>query len=117
MNGNLNLGLYFPDLVECLDGILPSLLEDNIQVWAMKSQSEHTQVNTLLDNIDAASDQPVPAELRATTSLKSPTLYIFTSGTTGESVLYSSVRTVHTNDICVVCCCVDKHVTCHSCLD
>ncbi|XP_067429983.1 long-chain fatty acid transport protein 6 [Thunnus thynnus] len=71
------------DLVECLDGILPSLLEDNIQVWAMKSQSEHTQVNTLLDNIDAASDQPVPAVLRATTSLKSPTLYIFTSGTTG----------------------------------
>ncbi|KAM7393474.1 hypothetical protein PAMA_008230 [Pampus argenteus] len=71
------------DLVECLEGILPSLLEDNIQVWAMKSHSEHTQVNTLLDNINAASDQPVPAVLRATTSLKSPTLYIFTSGTTG----------------------------------
>ncbi|XP_039979150.1 long-chain fatty acid transport protein 6 isoform X3 [Xiphias gladius] len=71
------------DLVECLDGILTSLLEDDIQVWAMKSQSEHTQVNTLLDKIDAASEQPVPAVLRATTSLKSPTLYIFTSGTTG----------------------------------
>lgn len=71
------------DLVECVDGILPSLLEDNIQVWAMKSQSEHTQVNTLLDKIDAASDQPVPAALRAITSLKAPTLYIFTSGTTG----------------------------------
>ncbi|XP_070706668.1 long-chain fatty acid transport protein 6 [Pempheris klunzingeri] len=71
------------DLVECLDGILPSLLEDSIQVWAMKSQSEHTQVHTLLDKLDAASDQPVPAALRATTSLKSPTLYIFTSGTTG----------------------------------
>ncbi|XP_044029315.1 long-chain fatty acid transport protein 6 isoform X1 [Siniperca chuatsi] len=71
------------DLVECLDGILTSLLEDNIQVWTMKSQSEHTQVHTLLDKIYAASDQPVPAELRATSSLKSPTLYIFTSGTTG----------------------------------
>ncbi|XP_068562204.1 long-chain fatty acid transport protein 6 [Cebidichthys violaceus] len=70
-------------LVECLDGILSSLLEDNIQVWAMKSQSEHPQVHTLLDKMDAASDQPVPAALRATTSLKSPTLYIFTSGTTG----------------------------------
>ncbi|XP_047425830.1 long-chain fatty acid transport protein 6 [Mugil cephalus] len=71
------------DLVECLNGILTSLLDDNIKVWAMKSQSEHTQVHTLLDKLDAASDQPVPAALRATTSLKAPTLYIFTSGTTG----------------------------------
>ncbi|KAI3362334.1 hypothetical protein L3Q82_012230 [Scortum barcoo] len=71
------------DLVECLDGILSSLVEDNIQVWTMKSQSEDTQLHTLLDKVDAASDQPVPAQLRATTSLKSPTLYIFTSGTTG----------------------------------
>ncbi|XP_019937961.2 long-chain fatty acid transport protein 6 [Paralichthys olivaceus] len=70
------------DLVECLDGILTSLLEDNIQVWVMKN-SEHKQVHSLLDKIAAASDQPVPAELHATTSLKSPTLYIFTSGTTG----------------------------------
>ncbi|KAE8284707.1 Long-chain fatty acid transport protein 6 [Larimichthys crocea] len=71
------------DLVESLDGILSSLLEDNIQVWAMKSQSEHRHVHTLLDKIDAASDQPVPTRLRVCTSLKSPTLYIFTSGTTG----------------------------------
>ncbi|XP_026195295.1 long-chain fatty acid transport protein 6 [Anabas testudineus] len=71
------------ELVDCLDGILTTLLEDNIQVWAMKSHSEHTQVHTLLDKIDAASDQPVPAALRAATSLKTPTLYIFTSGTTG----------------------------------
>ncbi|XP_034458674.1 long-chain fatty acid transport protein 6 [Hippoglossus hippoglossus] len=71
------------ELVECLDGILTSLLEDNIQVWAMGSHSEHTQVHSLLDKVAAASEQPVPAVLHATTSLKSPTLYIFTSGTTG----------------------------------
>ncbi|XP_070780260.1 long-chain fatty acid transport protein 6 [Enoplosus armatus] len=71
------------DLVDSLDSILTSLPEDNIRVWAMTSQSEHTQVHTLLDKVDAASDQPVPAGLRATASLKSPTLYIFTSGTTG----------------------------------
>uniref|UniRef100_A0A3Q1CSD7 long-chain-fatty-acid--CoA ligase n=1 Tax=Amphiprion ocellaris TaxID=80972 RepID=A0A3Q1CSD7_AMPOC len=75
--------LCLPDLAECLDGVLTSLLEDNIQVWTMKSQSEHTHMHTLLDKLDAASDQPVPAALHATTSLKSPTLYIFTSGTTG----------------------------------
>ncbi|KAM9820787.1 long-chain fatty acid transport protein 6 [Neosynchiropus ocellatus] len=71
------------DLLECLDGILPSLIEDNIQVWAMKSKSEQTQVRTLLDLMEVASTRPVPAELRATSSLKAPTLYIFTSGTTG----------------------------------
>nr|XP_020474403.1 long-chain fatty acid transport protein 6-like [Monopterus albus] len=67
------------DLMEHVD----SLLEDNIQVWAMTSQSENPRVHTLLDKIQGASDQPVPAVLRATTSLRSPTLYIFTSGSTG----------------------------------
>ncbi|XP_053741753.1 long-chain fatty acid transport protein 6 [Synchiropus splendidus] len=71
------------DLLECLDGILPSLIEDNIQVWAMKSKSEQPHVRTLLDLMEVASTRPVPAELRATSSLKAPTLYIFTSGTTG----------------------------------
>ncbi|XP_047229551.1 long-chain fatty acid transport protein 6 isoform X2 [Girardinichthys multiradiatus] len=71
------------DLLKCLDGILPSLLKSNIQVCTMKSHCEHPQVHTLQDKIDAASDRPVPAVLRATNSLKTPTLYIFTSGTTG----------------------------------
>uniref|UniRef100_A0A147ATQ1 long-chain-fatty-acid--CoA ligase n=1 Tax=Fundulus heteroclitus TaxID=8078 RepID=A0A147ATQ1_FUNHE len=71
------------DLLECLDGILPSLLKSSIQVWTMKSHCEHPQVQTLQDKIDAASHQPVPAVLRATNSLKKTNLYIFTSGTTG----------------------------------
>ncbi|XP_078145665.1 long-chain fatty acid transport protein 6 [Centroberyx gerrardi] len=71
------------DLVECLDDISTNLQEDNIQVWALKSQSDRTDIHTLLDKIDAASNRPVPAALRAATSLKTPTLYIFTSGTTG----------------------------------
>uniref|UniRef100_A0A1A8P804 long-chain-fatty-acid--CoA ligase n=1 Tax=Nothobranchius rachovii TaxID=451742 RepID=A0A1A8P804_9TELE len=68
------------DLVDSLDDIL---LEDNIQVWTMRRHSEHSKVHTLLDRLDTAPDQPVPAELRATKSLRTPTLYIFTSGTTG----------------------------------
>ncbi|KAF3848708.1 hypothetical protein F7725_015205 [Dissostichus mawsoni] len=71
------------DLVDSMNGILSSLQEENIQLWAMKSHTEHTHVHTLLDKVEAASEQPVPASLRATTSLKAPTLYIFTSGTTG----------------------------------
>ncbi|KAM6902481.1 long-chain fatty acid transport protein 6 [Xenentodon cancila] len=71
------------DLVDSLGGILSSLQGDDIQVWVMRSHSEHANVHTLLDKLDDASNQPVPAQLRSTSSLKSPTLYIFTSGTTG----------------------------------
>ncbi|XP_029921204.1 long-chain fatty acid transport protein 6 [Myripristis murdjan] len=71
------------DLVECLKDISASLQEDSIQIWALVSQSDHTDIHPLLDHIAAASIQPVPAALRAVTVLKTPTLYIFTSGTTG----------------------------------
>ncbi|XP_031607155.1 long-chain fatty acid transport protein 6 [Oreochromis aureus] len=71
------------DLVEDLDGILNSLVQDNIQVWAMRSRTKHTDVQSLLDKLESASEKPVPAALHAATSLKTPTLYIFTSGTTG----------------------------------
>ncbi|CAL8276576.1 unnamed protein product [Merluccius merluccius] len=72
------------DLMACLDDILPSLREDNIDVWVMKRDSGgDTQVHTLLDQMDCVLDQPVPASLRAATSIKSPIMYIFTSGTTG----------------------------------
>nr|XP_006007756.2 PREDICTED: long-chain fatty acid transport protein 6 isoform X1 [Latimeria chalumnae] len=40
-------------------------------------------VNSLEDKLENAPEDPVPAHLRAASSLKSPTLYIFTSGTTG----------------------------------
>ncbi|XP_029025794.1 long-chain fatty acid transport protein 6 [Betta splendens] len=71
------------DLVECVDGLLSALREDHIQVWAVRSPSEGARVPTLLDKVEWASDRPLPAALRATSSLKTPTLYIFTSGTTG----------------------------------
>uniref|UniRef100_A0A674AR22 long-chain-fatty-acid--CoA ligase n=1 Tax=Salmo trutta TaxID=8032 RepID=A0A674AR22_SALTR len=58
-------------------------LEDSISVWVMKNESSHTEVQTLLDKMDQASDKPTPPALRAATSLKAATLYIFTSGTTG----------------------------------
>uniref|UniRef100_A0AAX7U1W6 long-chain-fatty-acid--CoA ligase n=1 Tax=Astatotilapia calliptera TaxID=8154 RepID=A0AAX7U1W6_ASTCA len=75
------------DLVEDLDGILNSLLSDNIQVWAMRSWTKHTEVHSLLDKLESASEKPVPAALHAATSLKTPTLYIFTSGTTGATLV------------------------------
>ncbi|XP_068609491.1 long-chain fatty acid transport protein 6 [Brachionichthys hirsutus] len=71
------------DLVDHMDGVLMDQLRDDVQVWVMRSQNEDTHLHTLLDKVEAASDQPVPAALRASTSLKCPILYIFTSGTTG----------------------------------
>ncbi|XP_055010156.1 long-chain fatty acid transport protein 6 [Boleophthalmus pectinirostris] len=70
------------DMADLLDGFLTTLLEDNIEVWAMKKSFEHPRVHTLLDKIDTASYKPVPAVPRIT-NIKTPTLYIFTSGTTG----------------------------------
>ncbi|XP_076019709.1 long-chain fatty acid transport protein 6 [Genypterus blacodes] len=71
------------DLVGCLDDILSSLLGDSIEVWALRNHSDNKDIHTLLDKVEAASFLPVPDTLRATSSLKAPTLYIFTSGTTG----------------------------------
>lgn len=77
--------------MDSLEDILPSFLEDSISVWAMKHESSHTEVQTLLDKMDQASDKPTPPALRAATSLKAATLYIFTSGTTGASITCSFV--------------------------
>uniref|UniRef100_A0A8C9TR33 long-chain-fatty-acid--CoA ligase n=2 Tax=Scleropages formosus TaxID=113540 RepID=A0A8C9TR33_SCLFO len=71
------------DLLDTLEDILPSLKQDNINVWAVKMECSLPGVETLLDKLQQAPEDPIPAEQRAVTSLKTPTLYIFTSGTTG----------------------------------
>ncbi|XP_041915015.1 long-chain fatty acid transport protein 6 [Alosa alosa] len=71
------------DLLDTLEDILPNLQEDSISVWAMKKKTAYPGVNTLMDKMEEASDKPVPAKLRGITCLKTPNLYIFTSGTTG----------------------------------
>ncbi|MBN3310695.1 long-chain fatty acid transport protein 6 [Amia ocellicauda] len=71
------------DLIDTLEDVLPSLQKDNISVWVMARQATKPGTCTLLDKLDQASEEPVPACLRAVSSVKAPTLYIFTSGTTG----------------------------------
>uniref|UniRef100_A0A8C6SG28 long-chain-fatty-acid--CoA ligase n=1 Tax=Neogobius melanostomus TaxID=47308 RepID=A0A8C6SG28_9GOBI len=89
------------DAADLLDGVLTTLLEDNIEVWAMKSNIEHPRVQTLLDKIDAASDQPVTGALHRTTNIKTPTLYIFTSGTTGfpKAAVISHLQSLKADDV------------------
>ncbi|TRY60667.1 hypothetical protein DNTS_016021 [Danionella cerebrum] len=72
------------DLLDTLGDILPSLQEDNITVWCMNRGPSHPGVHSLLDQLEIATEEPIPAERRAVSCLKTPTLYIFTSGTTGK---------------------------------
>ncbi|XP_045854744.1 long-chain fatty acid transport protein 6 [Meles meles] len=69
------------DLLETIEEILPSLPED-ITVWGM-SDSVPQGVTSLKEKLSMASDRPVPRSYHVASSLKSPHLYIFTSGTTG----------------------------------
>uniref|UniRef100_A0A672M5V7 long-chain-fatty-acid--CoA ligase n=1 Tax=Sinocyclocheilus grahami TaxID=75366 RepID=A0A672M5V7_SINGR len=73
------------DLLETLEDILPSLQEDGITVWCMTQESPRPGVHSLLDQMEEASQEPVAAERRSVRCLRSPTLYIFTSGTTGAT--------------------------------
>ncbi|KAG1930723.1 long-chain fatty acid transport protein 6 [Pimephales promelas] len=71
------------DLLGSLEEILPGLREGGVSVWGLSAASAHPDVHSLLDQMESASHEPVPAERRSVTCLKTPTLYIFTSGTTG----------------------------------
>ncbi|XP_023619411.1 long-chain fatty acid transport protein 6 isoform X3 [Myotis lucifugus] len=69
------------DLLEAVEEILPSLPE-GISVWAVKD-SVPRGVISLKEKLSTASDKPVPRSHHVASNLKTPSLYIFTSGTTG----------------------------------
>ncbi|XP_026954407.1 long-chain fatty acid transport protein 6 isoform X2 [Sagmatias obliquidens] len=69
------------DLLETIEEILPSLPAD-ISVWAMK-ESVPQGIISLKEKLSTASDSQVPHSHHAASNLKTPYLYIFTSGTTG----------------------------------
>lgn len=69
-----------------LEEILPNLQKD-ISVWVMTKDSTFPSVDSLLDKMEAASEDPVPVSRRSASNLKSSVLYIFTSGTTGTNML------------------------------
>ncbi|XP_059862938.1 long-chain fatty acid transport protein 6 isoform X2 [Delphinus delphis] len=69
------------DLLQTIEEILPSLPAD-ISVWAMK-ESVPQGIISLKEKLSTASDSQVPHSHHAASNLKTPYLYIFTSGTTG----------------------------------
>lgn len=65
--------------------MLPALREQGISVYILTDHVTSEGMNSLTDKIKQASDEPVPANLRANISFNSPAAYIYTSGTTGET--------------------------------
>ncbi|XP_010330668.1 long-chain fatty acid transport protein 5 isoform X3 [Saimiri boliviensis] len=74
-----------PDLWESLEEILPKLQAENIRCFYLGHTSPTPGVGTLGAALDAAPSHPVPADLRAGITRRSPALFIYTSGTTGAT--------------------------------
>lgn len=72
------------DLQENLEEVLPKLQAENVHCFYFSPSSPTPGVGALGAALDTASSKPVPADLRAKITRKSPAVYIYTSGTTGE---------------------------------
>uniref|UniRef100_A0A3Q3WP68 long-chain-fatty-acid--CoA ligase n=1 Tax=Mola mola TaxID=94237 RepID=A0A3Q3WP68_MOLML len=71
------------ELLDAVVEVLPTLREQGISVYLLSEACNVTGINTLLNKISQASDEPLPRDLRANVSIRSTALYIYTSGTTG----------------------------------
>lgn len=64
--------------------MLPSLKEQGMLVFVLNEHCDVDGIESLCDKLQLASDLPLSPDLRANSNVKSPALYIFTSGTTGN---------------------------------
>ncbi|XP_053129177.1 long-chain fatty acid transport protein 2 isoform X1 [Hemicordylus capensis] len=85
-----------PELKAAIEEILPILKEENVAVYYLSRTSDTEGVDSFLDKMDAASDEPVPVSWRSDVTFKSPAMYIYTSGTTGlpKAAVITHERTV-----------------------
>lgn len=75
----------FAELQDAVEEVLPTLREQGITVFLLSETCSVQGINTLLDKISLASDEPLSKDLRANVNIRSTALYIYTSGTTGEA--------------------------------
>lgn len=73
----------FADLKKAVEDVLPSLMDMGVSVLLMSKHSDTPGIQSFSDQIEAASDAPIPRSLRSHVTLRSPAVYIYTSGTTG----------------------------------
>ncbi|KAK1174473.1 long-chain fatty acid transport protein 6-like [Acipenser oxyrinchus oxyrinchus] len=88
------------DLITSLEDVLLTLQNNGINIWLMEKSSTFQGVNTILDKLEHASDDPVPLDVSSQTNIMSTFLYIFTSGTTG---LPKAARISHLKAVMCLC--------------
>ncbi|XP_073688034.1 very long-chain acyl-CoA synthetase [Garra rufa] len=71
------------ELQDAVVEVLPALREQGISVYTLTDHVTTEGMVSLTDKIAQASDEPIPADLRANITFASPAAYIYTSGTTG----------------------------------
>ncbi|XP_076025679.1 long-chain fatty acid transport protein 2-like [Genypterus blacodes] len=71
------------ELRDAVEEVLPTLQQQGVRVFILSHECDLQGVETLLDKIQQASDEPLSPQLRANTHSKSTAVYIYTSGTTG----------------------------------
>ncbi|XP_041713553.1 very long-chain acyl-CoA synthetase isoform X1 [Coregonus clupeaformis] len=71
------------ELQEAVEEVLPSLREQGVCVYLMTKQCDTPGMEGFSDQVEEASDTPLPQSLRSDITFKSPAVYIYTSGTTG----------------------------------
>lgn len=73
----------FPELKEAVGDVLPSLMEQGVTVLLMSKHCDTPGIQSFINEVEEASDAPVPRSLRSHVTFNSPAVYIYTSGTTG----------------------------------
>ncbi|XP_005943338.1 very long-chain acyl-CoA synthetase [Haplochromis burtoni] len=71
------------ELKEAVEDVLPSLIEQGVTVLLMSKNSDTPGIQSFSDEVEKASDDPIPRSFRSHITFKSPAVYIYTSGTTG----------------------------------
>ncbi|MBN3296310.1 S27A2 synthetase, partial [Amia calva] len=71
------------ELKDAVEDVLPSLREKRVSVFIISAQCNTPGIESFVDKINEASEQPLPQSVRSKITIKSPAVYIYTSGTTG----------------------------------
>ncbi|KAI1904154.1 hypothetical protein AGOR_G00002760 [Albula goreensis] len=78
-----NVLIVTAELKDAVKEVLPTLREQNVSIFILTGECGTDGMESLIDKIDQASDEPLSSALRSHVTMTSPALYIYTSGTTG----------------------------------
>ncbi|XP_061831311.1 long-chain fatty acid transport protein 2-like [Nerophis lumbriciformis] len=71
------------ELQDAVEEVLATLQEQGVLVLLMMQHCDTPGLENFSDQVERASDSPLPRSLRSNITFKSPAVYIYTSGTTG----------------------------------